>query len=469
MSKKRIRFPNGDSILIDEGVDVDAAVDYYVDQMMKEAGVTAPPNTAALGQQAANEAGAAWMDENPNAGLAASFQGGARNIGRNLAQMALPKSMESRFGVDTQSNQQAAQMEAPLREKAGGMYTAGEIVPTLAVPGSGQAKAGASVLRHALAPWAGRSAVEGAAYGAAVAGPENRYSGAALGAAGGAAGSVLAKTLGRLGKGVAPMTEEAKRVLSETAKIKGAEKPFLPAAVATSLTGEGGATKYLYDSLLYNIPAASRRMNAQKNEVLDTTRRNMLRGAFGAETGAADAMVRAGSMQRGVDTGISELTEQGLKPGRAPKILEAASRGATGNPTMQQISSHADRIAGGRGKVPPLQDLARSVDAVMNNTSPEGGLALRHLVNALIRVGNVATLTLVSKGLTTKSVQNYMMGNTWWQKPIQKALKAGDEAGVQSIMERVAREAALSGSAGSIDDMEASVRSAYDGAMEAFE
>lgn len=428
---QKITFKTGDSIIVPDDMDVDDAVDQYVAAYMKRKGVTADPNTKEAGIAAGQQAGKQWMEENPAQGKVAAFQAGARDIGRNLAQMALPRSLEEKAGVGTEQNMAATQMEAPLAEGEPVAHMAGKVVPTLAAP------AGATIPRMAAA---------GATFGAADAGPESRVGGAVsggvLGGAIGGAGRVLSRAL----TGAAPSSRMAERAMETARNIKGGEVPFFPLSKSTNLTGEGGATRFIYDKLLANMPSASRRLNAQLDEAGKTTYRNMARQAYPKDSDPAIAALRQGdTMEDAVRAG--EAAAAGSRaPSGARKVLQDSSRrAASGNPTMKDIIASANRNFPKEAQ-PPLRRMAQEVDAVLSSAvKEEGGLFTRQLMYTMFNVMDLATLTTVSRFLTTKTVQKYLQGTTWWQRPLRKAVKAADAAGIQSVFNDIASRAAIGG------------------------
>lgn len=425
---QKITFKTGDSIIVPDGMDVDDAVDQYVAAYMKRKGVTADPNTRDAGIAAGQQAGQEWMQENPVQGKVAAFQAGARDIGRNLAQMALPRSLEKKAGVGTEQNVAAAQMEAPLAEGEPVAHMAGKVVPTLAAP------AGATIPRMAGA---------GAVFGAADAGPESRtggaVSGGVLGGAIGGAGRVLSRAL----TGAAPSSRMAERAMETARNIKGGEVPFFPLSKSSNLTGEGGATRFIYDKLLANMPAASRRLNAQMDEAGRTTYRNMARKAYTRNADPAIAALRQGDTMEDAVRAGEAAAGAGGNP-RVRKVLQDSSRrAASGNPTMKDIIASANRNFPKQAQ-PPLRRMAQEVDAVLSSAvKEEGGLFTRQLMYTMFNVMDLATLTSASRLLTNKSVQKYLQGTTWWQRPLKKAVKAADAAGIQSVFNDIASRSAI--------------------------
>ena len=177
-------MPNGDVVTVPDGMPIADAIKMYKKAYQDEAGYD-PDQKMKTPEEIDREAGEAAL-EAPSRPLmvgtigipsskdvrnrVAAVGAGAANLGRNLAQMALPQSLEKYAGVSDEDMAKYASRDAPLEEAHPVSYMAGEIAPTLALP---YAKAG-TMLPRAIG--------EGAVFGAAAAGPENRTAGALGGA-----------------------------------------------------------------------------------------------------------------------------------------------------------------------------------------------------------------------------------------------------------------------------------------------
>ncbi len=203
--------------------------------------------------------------ENFRAGIGS----GMVNVGRQVGNI---------FGlVEDETIAEQSRLDKDLLEtKAGlGGRIVGEIAATAPVGGIGAgvakgaralqlASKGGKYLTKTLQRGAGRAAVEGAAIGSVLAGPDQRGTGAAfggvLGGSLGAAGTALGKALGK--GSITKITKEAKQLQKMTGQ-------FIP----LSQSAEAGLTKQIYNALLANFPGVGGKIRGQYKEALDDLRR----------------------------------------------------------------------------------------------------------------------------------------------------------------------------------------------------
>jgi hypothetical protein len=465
MPRKYLVEGTGDVVTIPDGMSLNAALKRYEAEYMKKRGIKPAGQMGAelegKANAAATDAGNRYMDENPIMGKVAAYQAGAKNLGRNLAQMALPESLEKRFGVSDEDIKSKQALEAPLKERETGMYTTGEIVPSFVAGAAGKIPQLAKGLPAALAAMG-----EGAVFGGAVAGPENRGKGAVAGAAFGGAVHGAGRVLSRALQGPAPPSAAAQRAMQQGRQTpRGGVEPFIPTGMSASKTKEGGATKYVYDKILPNFPSASRRLAEQGDDLVRDTYRNMLRQGYGKH---ADEVIKKfdetdsllDAARHGEDL-VAQAPVVGSNKIRQV-LIESGKQGSRGNPTLKQISSTSKRLY--KDVVdPPLKRMADEMSDLMRGTPQEGGLGLRKMFFTLVNWSGLFTPGAIARIASSKSFQKYLQGNTWWQKPLQKAMQAGDKRKVQDVLERVIRNSGIQNNQETAEDAATYIEEQFDG------
>lgn len=460
----KLRMPNGDVISVREGFSPEQAIDEWAESIYKEHGYNpeegTPEAIEARQQATMDAAGQDWAEQNPIEGRVASYQAGARNLGRGLAQMALPQALEARFGVSDEDIKEDTAVEDPLKEAYPGAYLSGEIIPTFAVP-TGRAAATVKkggetayqVLKEAARRYAttgvGRASAEGAVYGAATASPEHRVAGGAVGALGGAAGNVLPRSLSRLGTGVAPRTGQATRAVDEIKRM-GGEEPFIPLNLAAGKTGPGAVTRWAYDAVVPLNATASRKLTKQGEEFGEAGMSAMLRGSYGKKLGneVADVLRTTGRLDDATLSGNRRIVSAGpTRRGDQRDVLTAAAaRADEGTPTFGQIARTSGRMFPGEGSKAPLRQIADDLNALFKKSGGEPGVAQRAGFYEVMQntFGKLAYFTGLPL-LASKPVQNFLMGNVQWQKALLSAINSGRERGINQVLGKIVREAGISG------------------------
>jgi len=454
VATRKLKAPNGDIIEFDDSqMSAEQAVGLWEKSIHQKTGYDPEFKMDVEGKT--REKQQEWMDENPVTAQVASYQAGAKNLGRNLLQMVLPEKYEEQFGVTDEDIKDKQKQEQFLEDEAGAAYLTGEILPTMVIPaGSGAnltTRGGQLLSRYlpkalqtgkTLFP---RAAAEGAVFGAATAGPENRTTGALVGATGGAVGNVAGRALSRALTKVAPTSKVAQRVAQAGAQTpRGGETPFIPLSRAAPKTGKGAGTRFLYDSILKNFPSSSRRLAGQSDEVLDTTYRNMIRQAFGKN---ADDVIKEFGKERNLrDAVIKGMQLEGTRKTvggqRMQQVLaEAANKARHGRPSMNQIGDASARLYPDAVNQ-PLRKMADDVADVLGATTQDGGLALRKGFFKLVDIAGLGLPSAIGRILTKPGVQKFLAGNVGAQKALAQALEQGNAQGVQQIMGRIVREAA---------------------------
>ncbi len=303
------------------------------------------------------------------AGPVAAYQQGAANLGRNLLQMALPKSVEDMvtkaaknvpdfpllpdFSEEGQGDFErrnvASQRAFPKS------HLAGEVVPSLVAPGSR--------LPSSLAA--------GATMGAALSGPESRGQGAGVGGMIGGLTHGLARTMGRTAKGTVKTTPEAQYLQKQGLAVP------LSQAADDAAGGMSTMAKSTYEHLLPFFPTA--------RAALDKSKTALRTRATGMAAGKVDEYERE-AFQLAFD-----------------EVMDAP--------------------------------LTQKSNIMFRNWF----YALGNFLGPVLSMGTLGAF----RGMATPGFQKFLMGSTKWQGVIQKALKAGDEAGVQRAIGQAIRASAV--------------------------
>lgn len=234
---RKVVFENGLEIALEPGETPEQAITRY--EAYKATGYN--PNfeaeSKARTEKAVTDARTQWAEDSPVAGRVASYQAAAKNLGRNLLQMALPQSLEKFAGVTDQDIKRRQAEEQPLKDAYGGAYMTGEIVPTLVTAGAGLIP----MLAKAMAAYPAIAAsVQGALFGAASAGPDDRKTGALIGGITAPLGGVLNKAL----RGAAPNSQLADDWYAAWEKANpGKPRPFLPLTMTANKVGPGSGVQ----------------------------------------------------------------------------------------------------------------------------------------------------------------------------------------------------------------------------------
>lgn len=437
----RLQMPNGDIITARDEASIPAAVAQYRDMVYKEHGYD-PNAKGKTDEQAVEEANQRWLNDPKNPSIRAAIGGGMANLGRNI------KNMTGFMSDDELKTLQAT--DRALRDQHGVAYTTGEIAPTLLLGAAGRALPATARLMAAAPKTAAMA--EGALVGGATAGPDNRGTGAVLGAATGGLLSGLGQAAGRVGRGVAPPTQDALQMAADTAApigAKGMEVPFVPVSRAAATTGPGETTRWVYDSILRNFPKGARNLNAQTEEAGEATIRNLLRRAY---KGKADDVIAewkaTGRLDRGLALGETLTQDKSTQAVRGILLRAAQHTKNRGTPSLQEIAKFA-RESGELGKktVTQLRESTELAGDVLSNTvKGEGSVAARDVVYKIIgKIGNLMVVPNQLAGLMTrKGFQKFLMGNTKWQTQMNTAMRRKDVAMVKRLMGEAARNYAAS-------------------------
>ena len=161
------------------------------------AGMTDPAQLKALASEY-RQRKAAVGDMGTVERFARGAAAGAGNLGRNVANVALPRSLEPQWAT-REGIQRAQALQEPLMQTGAGKAGrfAGEVLATAPVGGLVGMGAKAALGAGRLAALAAGGAGQGAAEGFLTSGPGDRLGGAAVGAAGGA---ILPGVVGKLGR-----------------------------------------------------------------------------------------------------------------------------------------------------------------------------------------------------------------------------------------------------------------------------
>lgn len=466
----KLKAPNGDIIEVQEGEKPAEAIARWKQGIYEKVGYD-PNFKMKSGDQAAAEAGEKWIEDNPVAGQAAAFQAGARNLGRNLLQMALPQSMEARFGVTDEDQFAAQAAEAPLKDRNRAAYLAGEVIPTMAVPLGG---GGAAVSRLAgrlgarnagrvltqAAPGLARAAGEGALYGAATAGPDERTAGALLGGVGGAAGNVLARSLGRLGSGAVPSSATGNRVEQVLRQTPGMDANV---RVPASLGKDQGLARGAYKAVTGIFPGGRKRIAAQTGALAEGAYEAVLRQSFGKHGDDVVQVFResGGNFDDAFSYGQKLLGNSRLGNFTAPQrsvLKHAIERTTRGDlPSFEQIYASSKRLFPTTPTTQaPFRQLAGDMRELLGKQdSTISPLVERAAFYAAVRKlgGAVPAANMFAGFLALPQVQTVLKGNTRLQTQLLKAIESGRESLVTPMLGRVARAAGIATTIGEAGDL----------------
>jgi hypothetical protein len=429
----KIKMKNGDVITVGKDQTPEQAMAEWRDEIMREKG--ADPNfKMKTDAETMYEAGKKYNAENPNMASVAAIDAGMSKLGRNVANMVLPQSLQKMGGFTDEDLAEKEAQDKPLREDQPVSFGAGSVAPTLALP-VGEAMALPATIARGMG--------EGAAYGGTMAGPGDRGKGAGWGALSGIVPAVLQRTLSRLVGGMGVKSKDMLGTEEIARRTPGGEVPFIPINKGAATSGPGSTARYIYDKILPQFPGASRKFEGQTQELIQTTYENMLRQAFGANADVAiNVLKTTGKFNKAVKAG---QRAQAANPQRfhnktyVEALEDAGNRSPKGNPDMATLS----RSAGNKGQ-DYLKEMAGNVYGMLDSMPKgEGNLVMRHLVNWTLKSGNLLTATIIPRALASKGVQNFIMGNQGWQKLMSKAINDGDDAATKLLMERALREGGI--------------------------
>ena len=476
---KAIQLKNGVVIPIPEGMSAKDTYHQFVKMTYKNFGVKEGINPGAAGEEAARQAGHRYSEVNPAYGRAAAYQASAKNMGRGLLQMALPEQggavdrglssiglpppTEQSMGVSDEDINRTQALEAPVVQDNPKSALAGEIIPSMILPagtwGTGiqGVKAGlGSTAKYFAKTLGGRAAAEGAVFNAATARPQDRGKAAVAGAAGGYIANRGARLLSRtMGRGLAPITPQARAVQTSAKAIPGGEAPFIPLSKAVAAQGEGSIIRTAYDRILRHFPGPSTQMGRQLNEASDTQIRNMIKSAYPPDVAeAAIAQWRAtNSFNEGLKVAEQMVGRKGTREavGMRKVLHKAALSSGKAVPNMQNVVTATEQLNKGRAKhlqslTPPFREMATQTDEVLGRALPEqGNLGVRNMVFEVMNMAGALVPSLISKPLANQKFQTFLMGNTQVQQQLYKMMQEGNKAGVQQMLGRIAREIGLGG------------------------
>ena len=447
----KLMMENGDTVAVKSGETNEQAIERWQKFMYKEtaakskSGIPYDPeyNAAGAVRESIDDSSRKYIAENPNIAGAAAVGSGLRKVtggaGSMLAQganMLLPE--DSELPTGDEGNREAINRDQPLADAFPIKHAIGEMAPTMLMPG-GPTK---QVLKEALA----RLGLEGAALGGATAAPGDRASGAAWGAGVNTLLGTAGRFLGGVGRGPGALSHEAQRTAMHGKRTPlGGEEPFIPLNIGGETTGKGAMTRFVYEKLMPNFQAASRKLLAQKNEMVQTQYRNMLRQAFGDEADEAIAVLKSTeNLHEAVLAGKEAVKRVGSPMShtrnKIVESLEQASQHADeGNPSFTQIGRSSKAVHGKDANInTPLVGMSQDTQKVLKSKVSEGNLGNRKLVYSMLSKFPIAA-NLTMRAMATEAVQNYMVGNTVVQRQFQNAMAKGHTEAAMDIIIKAAR------------------------------
>ena len=100
----------------------------------------------------------------------------------------------------------------------------------------------------------------------------------------------------------------------------------------------------------------------------------------------------------------------------------------------------------------PLKKMADDMHLVLSSSATnEKNLGARQLFFRVVNTLGLGVPGAVARAMSSEGFQRFLLANTGWQKAMQKALEAGDKAGVQQVIERVVRSYSAEGAGEVVD------------------
>tara|TARA_R110000737_G_scaffold60697_1_gene87499 strand:- start:797 stop:2248 length:1452 start_codon:yes stop_codon:yes gene_type:complete len=361
--------------------------------------------------------------------------------------------------VDDETIMDRKELMAPLGDTTAGSIGqfAGEVatLAPLGFIGKGAQVASGALKTKGMLPTAarilgGRAApmiAEGAVAGTIAANPNERLQGAALGA--GTAGALKMATSagGRIfNRGIAETTDSAKHLLKLARKHTG-RTPFIPAGQAIDThAGPMSAKAGSFMDAASLLPSARRKMEGQASEFSQDMYETNLRQIFSGNKSATAVRVlkeSGGDMKMAIEAGKN--AGKGKIRGYTPtqEIVNTAAKGATrGQYTPKQLLRASEKSSGG-GDVAfnPMRETALKMDDVMGKPLGTSNVAARDMYHS---AGNLIGKVLdavpgLGPALGSKSLQNFLVGNTWAQKTMQDALKTNSSQVITQAVRHIER------------------------------
>jgi len=357
--------------------------------------------------------------------------------------------------VDDEEIAKAKAIDAELSDSgygSAGQFT-GEMaaLAPLGVVGKGAQVAhtavkGAGVLPTALrvmtAPYSS-AALEGAGAGAVLANPNERGEGAALAASTGFVLNRALAGLSRIGKDGLGKVSQSARDLMDLVESKTGKRPFIPVPMAIdegagSVTARTGA----FMDAVSLLPSARKNMEKQVRGLQDDLYETNIRQTFGGNKAnvASDTLRRTGgdmqmALEYGKNAGKGTFTP-------TQKILDTAARGVPrGRYTPKHLLRASERSVGGDIAHAPLRDTALKMDDVLSRNIGTSNVASRDMYHAVAGlVGSVVDkFPGLGPMLSSKSLQNFLIGNTRAQVALQRAMATGSGQQVRRVISDIRR------------------------------
>lgn len=417
---------------------------YGVDMELAESGPKAMSDSEARQQ---------WIKENPWKARGEAFAAGAGDLGRNLAGMLLPDRVADAIGVGDEDIRRKRAENAELEEAHGGFYTAGQIVPTLITAGVGT---GGSVLGRAIAMNPIKSAmIQGGVLGAASAGPDDRWEGAALGAAAaGIGGKVLQKAGQALSSGLAPQSEAFKKYVAAQKAIDPNFDARAPIQIAGPREGRGAGISKFYDEVVAQTPFSRTALDSQRSAFQANALKAPVNAAYGKNAGAVLEEVMPGgkfsevgganNLQKALETGNKLLKEQ-YDTATLPPLRQAFAAAKdniddvtkTVQPKLQkamaQLAKQQTKVADLNAKLEALGPMMQQADEAAEAARPvynQAQTALKKSRLALRKLeADLAKKAATAKFAADQSGTNYAAKNAQRTASLlTKAQKAVDDA-----------------------------------------
>ncbi len=380
--------------------------------------------------------------------LGAGFISGLLNVGQGVGNM---------LGiVDDATITERKRLEAPLSDTTAGSVGqfGGELaaLAPLGLVGKGAQGVNAAVqgtrgmlptATRVLSSTGGAATAEGALGGAILSNPNERGEGAALGAG---AGLLLNKAMGGMSRfwkdGLAKPSKSATELTNYVEKMTG-KRPFIPLAQAVDQrSGPITAKAKSYADIASLLPSARAKFESQAKELTGDVYEANLRKAFsGFGKSQGDVGVKifreTGDMQMALEA--AKNAKRVPKFSTSQEVLDTASRKA---PRGEYSPSHLRRAAeASEGDIAhaPFRREALLMEDVLPKDVGKSTVAAREGYRDLTDVVGFAAdrLPWLGSVLSSRSLQNFLMGSTFWQRQLKKSLNTGSGKDVRATISRI--------------------------------
>ena len=345
----------------------------------------------------------------------------------------------------------------------GQMIGEGVALLPLGLAGGGLAAAGASkvapqalkflpkavqTLAPRIAGGATAATLEGGAGGAVLANPNERGRGAAKGAATGLLLNRSLAGLSRVGKdGLAKVTPSANRLM-DVVEGKLGRRPHIPLGQAVDIGADASSAKAgAYADFASLLPSAKAKMETQAKNLADDVYETNLRQVFGGNKSKVASKVfrETGDMQMALDAGKNASKSKIKEFTPTQEILQEAAAGSKrGMYTPKRLIKASERLgveAGRDVSDSSMRPMANTMDDVMSRSTGNYTVDAKDAYRTLSSsIGAIADkVPGLGSFVGSQRVQRFLMGNTGWQKKLQRAVDSSNGQLVRGTMSDIRR------------------------------